>query len=909
LWIAARAIQAVALVAAPLYLRRRLNVYAVLVVCLVVTALPLVSIFYWRNFPACFVAGSGLTQFKIVSEYIICLVLLAALVLLLMHRERFDRGVLALLVVAIALTIPQELIFTEYRQVDDPLNALGHLVKLAATYLVYVALIRTSLTKPHYVLFRELAESRDALRESLAKSERYQNEVSALLQAARAVLTYRDFEGAARSIFDSCKGLLGATAGYVALLNASGDDNSIVFLESGGRPCTVDPKLPMPIRGLRQVAYETGKTVYDNSFARSQWAELMPAGHVRLDNVLFAPLKIHGAAVGLIGLANKPGGFSEDDARLATAFGELAAVALLNSRTLGSLQHSEERFRAVAETAADAIITVDVNGKVVLWNQGAEKMFGYPAAEMLGQPLTRVMPERYRQAHRDSLSRLAAGAQARLIGQTTELVGLRRDGAEFPLELSLAQWRTAEGVFFSGIVRDITEHRRAQHKMEILARFPNENPSPVLRIARQGEVLFANPAGSGLLEELGSGLGRPAPAAWRAAVEAALDSGRRQSLEVKCRARLFSLDVVPIADFDYVNLYGRDVTELRRAEGEREAVLQQLASEQARLKAIIDSAPEGIIVADREGRLVMANPAAERLFRSAVPYGPQASDPGGPRICRPDGRPYEPRERPLLRAAVDGEEQANVHVAIIWPDGERRDMLESAAPIRDPAGRPAGAVGIFQDISEEHRFRAELQQRAEQLETLIREAHHRIRNNLQSVISLLELERSEVDAASVGSLDRCVSRIRAIALVHRLLTTEATSSVSLQNLLKGLAELAEATYGGQEGRQIDIGVSGSNFTIPSRTATSLAIVVNELITNAMLHAFPERQHGRINVVVSGADGRVEIRVADNGRGCPPEVEQGTGLLLTRNIVEHDLGGEFRMSGAEQGCECVIKFPL
>ena len=92
----------------------------------------------------------------------------------------------------------------------------------------------------------------------------------------------------------------------------------------------------MPIRGLREKAYRSCKTVFDNRFSQSKWVDFLPNGHVTLDNVLFAPLVIDNKAVGLLVLANKPGGFTKQDARIASGFSEFASVALFNSRTLES---------------------------------------------------------------------------------------------------------------------------------------------------------------------------------------------------------------------------------------------------------------------------------------------------------------------------------------------------------------------------------------------------------------------------------------------------------------------------------------------------------------------------------------------------------------------------------------------
>lgn len=317
----------------------------------------------------------------------------------------------------------------------------------------------------------ERKQAEEALKSALDESRRRRKETTALLEGARAVLRYRDFEDAARVLFDSCKNLIGASAGYVALLAKEGTENEVLFLDSGGLPCSVDPSLPMPIRGLRAEAYRTGKVVYENNFAGSEWVKFMPEGHAALDNVMFAPLVAEEQTIGLLGLANKPGGFHEDDARMARAFGELASIALLNSRTLEFLENSEKRLRSVVETAADAIITADSQGNIVFWNEGPQKVFGYSAEELLGKPLTTIMPERFHEAHRKALARVVSTGETKLIGKTVEIAALRKDGSEFPVELSLATWRTRDGAFFTALCRDITERKRAEETRQISQRF------------------------------------------------------------------------------------------------------------------------------------------------------------------------------------------------------------------------------------------------------------------------------------------------------------------------------------------------------------------------------------------------------------------------------------------------------
>ncbi len=301
----------------------------------------------------------------------------------------------------------------------------------------------------------------EVLLSTLQESRQRQKEVIALLEGSMAILKHQEFEEAARSIFHACKQSTGATAGYVALLNKDGTENEVLFLDSGGHPCTVDPELPMPIRGLRAEAYRHRRATYANDFSQIAWAEFMPPGHVALENVLFAPLIIEGKAIGVLGIANKPGGFTEKDASLATGFGELAAIALLNSRRLESLEQSEERFRSVAQTASDAIISADHSGRIVFWNRAAENMFGYSAEEARGKPLSMIIPERFRTPHLEGMQRVAATGESRMAGKVVDCAGLRKDGSEFFLELSVATWQTKEGAFFGGICRDITERKQA----------------------------------------------------------------------------------------------------------------------------------------------------------------------------------------------------------------------------------------------------------------------------------------------------------------------------------------------------------------------------------------------------------------------------------------------------------------
>ncbi len=151
---------------------------------------------------------------------------------------------------------------------------------------------------------------------------------------------------------------------------------------------------------------------------------------------------------------------------------------------------------------------------------------------------------------------------------------------------------------------------------------------------------------------------------------------------------------------------------------EREQTDTKLAAERARLRAIIQNAPEAIIVGDEEGRIILANPVAESLYARPIPYGEEIESHLDLSLCYPNGTPYEPRDLPLTRSALDGETFKNLGMLVIWPDGQQRDLLVNTAPIRDTEGQIVGAVGIFQDITERKNVEKVVRQYAERLEVL-----------------------------------------------------------------------------------------------------------------------------------------------------------------------------------------------
>ena len=175
LWIIARYLQSISFLVAPLFIDRKLNPAAVFGFYLSVTLLLLADVFFDVLFPDCYIQGTGLTAFKVVSEYVICFFLICSLIMLYRRRDKFDPMILRLIAWSILCTIVSELAFTFYISVYGLSNLIGHFFKIFSFYLIYRAIIVTGLENPYSLLFYNLQKNQEELQESefrLARAEK-----------------------------------------------------------------------------------------------------------------------------------------------------------------------------------------------------------------------------------------------------------------------------------------------------------------------------------------------------------------------------------------------------------------------------------------------------------------------------------------------------------------------------------------------------------------------------------------------------------------------------------------------------------------------------------------------------------------------------------------------------------------
>ncbi len=267
---------------------------------------------------------------------------------------------------------------------------------------------------------------------------------------------------------------------------------------------------------------------------------------------------------------------------------------------------SEEKYRNLIETAQDAIVC-DIDQSITEWNRAAERIFGYSKREIIGQPITTLIPEKHRKEHDEGVKRFLKTGKSKIIGKTVEVSGITKEGIEIPLEISITYQKLEdEQYLFTAIIRDITERKQFEKEIEGLAKFPEEDPNPVMRICKDGKILYNNRASMALLDSWGSQTTRRLPDNYRKIVSDALHSGLRNVVEVEYGTCVLALTFAPIIEKCYVNMYGLDITEFKQ-------VGKELQQSEEKYRTLVEAMPEIVYKINENGYFTFLNSSIRSL--------------------------------------------------------------------------------------------------------------------------------------------------------------------------------------------------------------------------------------------------------------------------------------------------------
>ena len=470
---------------------------------------------------------------------------------------------------------------------------------------------------------------------------------------------------------------------------------------------------------------------------------------------------------------------------------ELQREASGREKSEQALRQSEQRVRSIIESALDAIVTIDGDGKITGWNPEAVRVFGFSHDEAIGHPLAElIIPPAFREAHRAGLQRLRETGESRILNRRLELTALRKNGETFPVELAISPLKSAHGEEFCAFIRDLSERKR------------HEN----------------------------------------------------------------------------------------------------------RFRLVVESAPNAIIMKDASGAIVLANAQAERLFgyTRAELLALRIEDLLPERFrARHPGFRQEYMAHPSVRSLGVGRD-----LFALNKDGVEVPVEIGLTPISAPDGQFVLASII--DISERKRAEDAIRASLREKEMLLKEVHHRVKNNLQIVSSLLNLQSNQVShPEAVVALSESRNRIRTMALVHeKLYQAEKIGTLDLAEYARVLANELFSLYA-SETANFAMDFALTPLEIGIETAIPCALIVNELLSNVFKYAFPDGRRGIARVELAHEGEMIRFSVRDNGVGFPPGfviAESVTlGLQLVSDLAKQ-LGGSFHVESQPGQTHCRVLFP-
>jgi two-component sensor histidine kinase/PAS domain-containing protein len=350
-----------------------------------------------------------------------------------------------------------------------------------------------------------------------------------------------------------------------------------------------------------------------------------------------------------------------------------------------------------------------------------------------------------------------------------------------------------------------------------------------------------------------------------------------------------------------------DVTARQRAE-------ESWQAKAAELEGVMTLAPVGVwFTHDPDVRRVVRNRFASELLGlpegTDSPLGATPPDRPGSVVLHRGGRPVPAEDLPLQRA-VRGEESRDEEFEAVFADGTRKVLLSNARPLRNAAGRIIGAVSASLDITARKRAEAALRDAIAQRELLQREADHRIKNSLHLVASMLRLQRGRLrDAEAAGVLDGAIARVAAVAEAHGAL--QGSPDLRTVDLGAMLGDLCRFVAKLNTAVAISMAAEGRH-TLDAQRAIPLGLMVTELLTNAVRHAFPDGAAGAVRVRLAAAGpGRLLIEVADDGVGMASDARRpgSLGTAIIQSLAGR-VGGTIEIqTGPGQGTRATILVPV
>lgn len=577
---------------------------------------------------------------------------------------------------------------------------------------------------------------------------------------------------------------------------------------------------------------------------------------------------------------------------------------------------NEQKIRqqlAAMEASVDGIAIVNPNGIFTYSNNALAKIFGYSNADtMVGKSWQDLYD-------REVVDYVESDVVPIVLAEGTwqgELIGNKKDGSHFSVEVSITAIVGGNGVC---IYRDVSDRKRVEaetrEKQKRFQSVLDSCPAGIFVFDKEEKHILVNRYYEQLCGQTNAELfGKSHFDIWpydlaasvSVTIKQILESGKPIEIEetvphedglhtyVTMRFPLFDEQGIP----DAVCTISTDITARKRAE-------DKLLETQKFLQSILDNFPGAINVFDREDKHILANCHVEKVLSltNAELQGRNLHEVLPPdmaaRVAAENKQVFESGMPLELEGVVPQSDGLHTYVT-------------NKFPLFNEKGDAYAVCGISTDITARKRAEIQLQESLQEKELLLKEIHHRVKNNLQVVIGLLNLQkRSIADPAIAQLFEYSKNRVFTMATIHEsLYQSKQLDRVNLGKYIQDLVD-ALARSNDIKSRQIQFQVKVDAIDVNIETAMPCGLIVNELITNAIKHAFLDRLQGQVSIeCCSAANDHILLTVRDNGVGIPIDIDidksSSLGLRITNNLVRQ-LKGTIEIDTSEHGTCFSLKF--